>query len=104
MITKRELEQAIDEIEGKKSNTFEDCQKLATFYTVYNQLYGEPAQPKTVPLEQEIVHAIGESEFIKSINGKQAKELWKLVDELVEAVKVLSPNLYYSVLRKVKEI
>lgn len=102
MITKRELEKAIDEIERKDSTTFQDCQKLATFYTIYNQLYGE-VEPKSVPIEQEIVHAIGETDFIKSINGKQAEKMWAVMDELLTTLSVINDKLYDSVLRKVRD-
>ncbi len=103
MITKRELERAIDEIERKDSTTFQDCQKLATFYTIYNQLYGNSEQLKSVPIEQEIVHVIGETDFIKSINGKQAEKMWAVMDELLTTLSVINDKLYDSVLRKVRD-
>lgn len=103
MISKRELENAIDEIERKCNCNYDDCQKLATYYTLYNELYGEPVQPKAVPLEEEIVDVIGDSEFIKSINGKQAKKMWAVMDELLETLKIINDKLYYSVIRRLNE-
>ena len=103
MISKRELEGAIDDIERKPNCNFDDCQKLAVYYTLYNELYGQPIQQKAVPIEEEIVHAISESEFMKSIDGKQAAKIWKVMDELLESVRLINDRLYSSVIRKVKD-
>lgn len=104
MITKRELENAIDSIESKPCCNYDDCEKLAVYYALYNELYGQPQQPKIVPTEEEIVHAISESEFMRGVDGKQAAKIWAVIDELVESVKIVNDRLYYSLMSKINSI
>jgi hypothetical protein len=45
-----------------------------------------------------------ESEFGKAIEGIDTNEIIKLMDELMDAVKVMNPRLYEAVMRKIKGI
>lgn len=40
---------------------------------------------------QVIVEVNGDSEFLRAIDGRKADRAWKLMNELVEAVKILHP-------------
>ena len=42
----------------------------------------------------------GESEFLAAANGKCGDAVWRIMDELAEAVKLLHPRVYESVLKK----
>ena len=46
----------------------------------------------------------GESEFLKAVDGRKADKAWKLIDELVEAVKVLHPRMYTTFIDKVQDL
>ena len=46
---------------------------------------------------------IGESDFLRKIEGKDAEEMWLLMDELMETLRVVNPRLYNGVMRKVSE-
>lgn len=96
MISKKELEQAIRECEQAKVS-YQTCEKLATFYTVYDHLYNEAVQEVAVPRETI------PSKVMELANGKSADDVWKLVDELVDAVQVLNPKLYDNFVRKLAE-
>ena len=41
---------------------------------------------------------------MKAVNGKDAEKVMAVVDELLEAVKVLQPRMYDGVLRRLSEI
>jgi hypothetical protein len=45
----------------------------------------------------------GDSEFLKAVDGRKADKVWKLVDELVEAVKILHPRMYTTFINKVQD-
>jgi hypothetical protein len=45
-----------------------------------------------------------ESEFGKAIEGIDTNEIIKLMDELMDAVKVMNPRLYEAVMRKIRGI
>ena len=40
----------------------------------------------------------------KAIDGRKADKVWKLMDELVEAVKILHPRMYTTFIDKVQDL
>ena len=44
------------------------------------------------------------SEFLKAVDGRKADKVWKLIDELVEAVKILHPRMYTTFIDKVQDL
>ena len=51
-----------------------------------------------------IVELVGDSEFLKAVDGRKADKVWKLIDELVEAVKILHPRMYTTFIDKVQDL
>ena len=117
MITEKEVEQAIQEcmrdpITGNKRAV------LADLIIIQDYLFGEPTRAQEAPqptpmqsysappIEQvEIyVETNGDSEFLKVVNGRKAERVWKLMDELVEAVKILHPRMYTTFIDKVQDL
>ena len=118
MITEKEVEQAIQEcmrdpITGNKRAV------LADLIIIQDYLFGEPTRAQEVPqmpmpmqsysappMEQvEIyVETNGDSEFLKAVNDKKAERAWRLMNELVEAVRILHPNMYTSFIDKVLDL
>lgn len=120
MITEKDLQEAIAECQGQRNPNANTCIKLAAFYTIRRELFGEPEQLSTVaenaivpaysyaapPTEQveTIVETNGDSEFLKAVDGRKADKVWKLIDELVEAVKILHPRMYTTFIDKVQDL
>ena len=50
------------------------------------------------------IQTSGDSEFLKAVDGRKADKVWKLMDELVEAVKVLHPRMYTTFIDKVQDL
>ena len=117
MITEKEVAQAIQEcmrdpITGNKRAV------LADLIIIQDYLFGEPTRAQEIPqpmpmqsysappMEQvEIyVEVEGDSEFLKVVNGRKAERVWKLMDELVEAVKILHPRMYTTFIDKVQDL
>lgn len=104
MISERELRKAIEEHE-KSVNSLQGCENLSALYTVYDHLYGRPVEYANIHTETEtIIEADGDSEFLQSVNGKDAGKMWKIMSELMESVKLIQPHLYDAVMRKINEI
>ena len=97
----RELLDAIDECE-MGSNSFQNCQKLAVLYAIYDHLYSEPMPMQATVREVEI-DSYGDSDFLQAVAGKKSEEVWMVIDELMETVRALQPKLYDAVLRKLNE-
>ena len=117
MITEKEIEQAIKEclrepVTGNKGAV------LADLIIIQDYLFGEPTQAQEVqqpmtmqsysapPMEQveTYIEANGDSEFLKAVDGRKADKVWKLIDELVEAVKILHPRMYTTFIDKVQDL
>ena len=91
---------------------------LADLIIIQDYLFGEPTRAQEVPqpipmqsysappMEQvEIyVETNGDSEFLKAVDGRKADRAWRLMNELVEAVRILHPNMYTSFIDKVLDL
>ena len=117
MITEKEVEQAIEEcmmepVTGNKRAV------LADLIIIQDYLFGEPMQaheaPQPMPLQsysappmeqvENYIQTNGDSEFLKAVDGRKADKVWKLIDELVEAVKILHPRMYTTFIDKVQDL
>ena len=97
MLSQRELGSAIREFEDAPTS-YENCAKLATFYTIFDHLYSEPETSKRV---QEVVGIYGDSEFMRIIGDKDPEEVWGVMDELMDTLKIVNPRLYEGVVQKI---
>lgn len=100
MISKREIDGAIRECEDAPVS-YQNCEKLATFYTIRDHLYEEPVIEHSYDSVQ-VVDAYGDSDFLQAIQGREPEQMWSVMDELMEAVYITNPRLYESVMRKIK--
>src|SRR5574340_1155220 len=102
MITEKEIEQAIKEclrepVTGNKRAV------LADLIIIQDYLFGKPMQSYSAPPVEQVENYIqtnGDSEFLKAVDGRKADKVWKLIDELVEAVKILHPRMYTTFIDK----
>ena len=117
MITEKEIEQAIKEclrepVTGNKRTV------LADLIIIQDYLFGEPMQaqeaPQPMPMQSYSVPPVeqvgtyietsGDSEFLRAVDGRKADKVWELIDELVEAVKILHPRMYTTFIDKVQDL
>ena len=116
MFTKYELLDGINEIlEGK--HTIQNCEKLAAIYTVLDHLYpendekvqknvqnvGYSYENRTETESRPVVGRYGNSDFLQAVAGKEIKDVFLLLNELMDAITVLNPRLYDSVIRRLYE-
>lgn len=84
-----------------------NCEKLATLYTLRNNLYPETEQVgysfSPAPV-RDVIGEYGNSEFMLMISGKDSQEVWNLVDEIVTTVKMLKPSLYNAIIRRIEKM
>ena len=105
MITERDLQEAIAECLGKKNPDSSTCIKLAAFYTIQNELFPKSEESHSYsyasgPDRGETVSVGSDSEFAKTVDGMKPDEVWPVIDELMETIKVIYPRLYDAVLAK----
>lgn len=115
MITEQDLQEAIAECLGQRDPNANTCIKLAAYYTIQNELFGNrdqsvvnqiPTYSRAGPIEEPetYVDFLSDSEFSRAINGMESRQAWAMVDELVETVRILNPRLYNSLMRKMEEV
>ena len=117
MITEKEVEQAINEclrepVTGNKRAVLADLIIIQDYLFVETTQAQEAPQPHPMqsysapPMEQveTYIETSGDSEFLKAVDGRKADKVWKLIDELVEAVKILHPRMYTTFIDKVQDL
>ena len=111
MITEKDLRAAIAECQGARNPNANTCIKLAAFYTILNNLYPEKVEEpvdigySTMPSYDEYVPQIrSDSEFVNACSQKDIVAVLEVLDEHMEAIKLLYPKEYDSIIEKIKNI
>ena len=105
MITEKELTDAIRECETEPI-TPNKVSKLADFYIIYEHLFGQPVDTaySYAPHAEKVIYTNGGNEFLQSEDGKDTEKVMAIIDELMEAVKILQPRMHDGVIRRLYEI
>ena len=98
MFSEAELLKAIDELE-KAPTTYQDAEKLATFYILYDHLYKKP-KPEIERVREVTINRYNGSEFLRAITGKKANEVWKVMNGVMEMIKVAQPHIYRAIIQR----
>ena len=93
MLTVDEIRKDIAELVAHGDNRA-DISTLADLYVCLNAM--SQAEPR-------LSDYTGDSEFAQAIRGKDMTAVLSVLDEAMEAVKVVQPRLYAGVLRKLQE-
>lgn len=109
MITDKDLQEAISECLGQRNPNASTCIKLAAFYTIRRELYGEEKevvqfpgysyQPDPSPAE---IRNPSDSEFARAIDGRKQEEIWPLMDEMMDTIHAIHPRLYRAVMDRLR--
>jgi hypothetical protein len=102
MFSEAELLKAIDELE-KAPTTYQDAEKLATFYTIYDHSY-KRKEPEVEPIKEVTIDRYNGSEFYRAISGKRAKDVWKVINGVIEMLKVTQPSVYIAVIKRLTNL
>ena len=106
MITKRDLEAAIAECQGKREPDAKTCIMLAAFYTIRREMFGEekeaeqPAYSYAPEPDRSLIEIESDSEFARAIDGMEQREIMPVLDELMGTLQIIQPRLYNAVMDK----
>lgn len=113
MITEREVKKAIEEclqdpITGNKRTA------LADLIIIQGYLFGDYPREQDPPTmrsmtaapepAENIIQTQGGTEFLDAVDGKKADRAWKLIDELVQTVKLLHPKMHGVFIEKLYDL
>lgn len=110
MITEKDLQEAIAECQGQRNPNANTCIKLAAFYTIRRELFGEEKEAGQLPgyayaMQTESEPMIlndSDSEFARMIDGRPQAEIWPLMDEMMDTIHAIHPRLYSAVMDRLR--
>lgn len=115
MIYEKDLDEAIAVCQGEKSPNANTCYKLAAYMILKRELFGksEPVEERAEnaysfaagpaePVDTRIDYK-SDTDFSQVIDGKDAAEIWPIMDELMSTIEIMYPRLYDAVMRKLQE-
>lgn len=103
MISEKDLQEAIAECKGQRNPNASTCIKLAAFYILKEHMYPErPAYSYDPPPSPSVIELKSGSEFADAVNGRTVDDIMPVMDEAMDALKVLNPAFYASIMRKIE--
>ena len=102
MISRKDIDSAIAECQGKRNPDARTCIMLAAFLTIRKEMFEEETEHYSfAPApSRNTIDLNSESEFARAINGKEADEVLPVMDELMDTIQILQPRLYSAVMMK----
>ena len=102
MIREKDLLDAIAECQGERNPTASTCIKLAAYYTILNNMSpvdnGRNVGYSYSGDMTDVVNYRSGTEFSEYVSGLHVNDVMVVMDELMEAIHVLSPRMYYATL------
>lgn len=108
----KEIEYWISKLENGESS-FPNYAKLADLYAIRSQMMGTPTvfpQPQIAAYSEatgpagETLGLYGESDFLRTVAGKDSTAAWAIMDEHMSTLQVVNPRAYEGVMRKLNRL
>ena len=103
MIDREEIAEAIERTQAG-STTWAAVERLAALYTVQEHLGGQAAYSAAAAPDEPINADELTSDFGAVVKGKPTPAVMLVIDELMDALQVMQPNLYTAVMHKLDAI
>lgn len=111
MITENQLNEAIAEMQGQRNPNASTCLKLASYYTIKNELFPKEEKPQidgysyAAPpvLADNLISYSSDTEFGTLVNGKNVDDVLKKIDDVMTGVYVVDNSLYKRIMRDLRE-
>lgn len=112
MITETDLLEAIAECQGQRNPNANTCIKLASYYTILNQMAGVKTPVISPPVQEGystapppgVIGQLSDSEFSRVSEDLTVEEIWPVLDELMSVLQTINVRLYDGVIRRIKRL
>lgn len=94
MISLETIEREISELEAREAS-YKVCERLAWLYTCRDHL---------APTRDDSTQALHGSEFLEAASGVSYPALMQVLDEHMEAIRVLYPKSYETLMSKIRAL
>ena len=112
MLDRKEIDIEIARLEYGESS-YPAYAKLANLYTIRDCMdrQGRPetyeASHSAAPATIEASSAVGDygdSDFLRTVYGKDPAEVWTIMDDLMDTLHTVNPRVYEGVMRKIRAV
>lgn len=109
MITENQLNEAIAEMNGQRHPDANTCIKLASYYTIKNELFPKdnapivPRYSSDPPQTNSTIDYVSDTDFGAAVYGRDINEVLRILDEVMSALYVVNQPLYKRILRDLTE-
>ena len=120
MLDAKEIAAAIAQLEYLDSS-YSNYAKLADLYIIrdkmegkekplaYERLYSAAPASESVRARPSVsgqseIDTYGDSDFLRSISGKDPQKVWDIMDELMDTLKIVNQRTYDGVMRKIERL
>ena len=97
MVSLETIEREISELEARGETTYSQCERLAWLYVCRDHLKPTAEGGRTT-------QEIGGSEFLEACGGVSYPKLMAVLDEHMEAMRVIMPREYDSVMARIRAL
>lgn len=108
MIREDDLREAIAECEGIRNPSASTCIKLASYYALLDRKKKTEQKTEDPPSQYSFASSpeikYGETEFSRTVEEKGIASCYPVIEETMEALAVIMPNLYNATMRKLDEV
>lgn len=92
MITAKEVQEAIAQCLGERNPNANTCIKLASFFTILDHL-----QPDLAGASR------SSGEFMEAISNTDTDKAWQIMNELMDTLQVVKPDLYEKTMKRLRQ-
>lgn len=110
MLDPKEIDIEIARLEYGESS-YPAYAKLATLYTIRNQMQKQESETRSyelayssAPADPALVEAYGDSDFIAVISGLNQADVWEVMDDLMDTLRVTNPRVYNGIIRRLRAL
>lgn len=110
MIDEREIRQWIARLECEDSS-WTNYARLAVLYAIQDHgaendvsRAAAPAVYSEAAAAPQQLRRYGDSDFLRAVEGKDPEQVWPIMDELMDSLRVVNERVYNSVMRKLERV
>lgn len=95
MVSLETIEREISELEAARDTSYRLCERLAWLYIVRDHLR---------PPRDDRTQAMGGSEFLEAASGVPYTQLMRVLDDHMEAIRIIQPRQYDAVMDRIRQL